>query len=45
VIALREGHVFYDGSPDGLTAERLKELYGAEYRALHVNEWLPGAQP
>jgi len=45
VIALREGNVFYDGSPDGLTAETLKELYGAEYRALHVDDWLPGASP
>jgi phosphonate transport system ATP-binding protein len=45
VIALREGEVFFDGRPEDLTAEKLQELYGAEYRALHVSDWLPGARP
>jgi phosphonate transport system ATP-binding protein len=44
-IALREGDIFYDGRPEDLTAEKLQELYGAEYRALHVSDWLPGARP
>jgi phosphonate transport system ATP-binding protein len=38
VVALREGTVFYDGAPEGLTREKLKELYGAEYRALHLDD-------
>ncbi|MCC7508317.1 MAG: ATP-binding cassette domain-containing protein [Planctomycetes bacterium] len=38
VIALREGAAFYDGPPGGLTREKLKELYGAEYRALHLDD-------
>ncbi|MBX3474133.1 MAG: ATP-binding cassette domain-containing protein [Planctomycetes bacterium] len=42
VIALREGRVFFDGSPEQLTADILRELYGAEYRDLHVGDWLPG---
>ncbi|MBE7492244.1 MAG: ATP-binding cassette domain-containing protein [Planctomycetes bacterium] len=45
VIALREGRVFFDGRPEDLDAEKLRELYGAEYRDLHVSEWLPGAAP
>ncbi len=43
VIALREGAIFYDGPPDGLTREKLKELYGAEYRALHLDDVALGA--
>jgi phosphonate transport system ATP-binding protein len=38
VVALREGAVFYDGPPEGLTREKLKELYGTEYRALHLDD-------
>jgi phosphonate transport system ATP-binding protein len=38
VIALREGELFYDGPPAGLTHARLRELYGAEYRALHLDD-------
>jgi phosphonate transport system ATP-binding protein len=38
VIALREGAVFYDGPPEDLARDRLKELYGAEYRALHLDD-------
>lgn len=42
VIALREGQVFFDGRPEDLNADKLRDLYGAEYRALHVGDWLPG---
>lgn len=38
VVALRDGRVFWDGAPGGLTRELLHELYGAEYRALHLDE-------
>jgi phosphonate transport system ATP-binding protein len=38
VIALREGRVFYDGAPSGLSRKMLAELYGAEYRALHLDQ-------
>jgi phosphonate transport system ATP-binding protein len=38
VIALREGRVFYDGPPAGLGRQMLAELYGAEYRALHLDQ-------
>jgi phosphonate transport system ATP-binding protein len=37
VIALREGAIFIDGPLSGLTREKLKQLYGAEYRALHLD--------
>lgn len=30
VVALREGGLFYDGSPEGLTNERLAELYSGD---------------
>lgn len=30
IIGLRQGQVVYDGSPDGLTAEVLTDIYGAE---------------
>jgi phosphonate transport system ATP-binding protein len=38
VIALREGRVFFDGAPSGLSRKMLAELYGAEYRALHLDQ-------
>ncbi|GIK52026.1 MAG: phosphonates import ATP-binding protein PhnC [Planctomycetota bacterium] len=38
VIALREGRVFYDGAPAGIDRRMLSELYGAEYRALHLDQ-------
>jgi len=40
VIALKDGGVFLDGPPSALNRDRLKELYGAEFRDLHVEEWL-----
>ena len=38
VLALRAGELFWQGHPGELTAELLRELYGAEYRALHLDE-------
>ncbi len=38
VIALREGELFWQGKPDGLNRDMLRELYGAEYRALQMEE-------
>jgi len=38
VIALRDGALFWQGTPRAITRELLRELYGAEYRALHLEE-------
>lgn len=38
VIALRAGHLFWQGSPAEIDQELLRELYGAEYRALHLDD-------
>ncbi|CAG0929226.1 Glutamine transport ATP-binding protein GlnQ [Planctomycetaceae bacterium] len=38
VIALRNGELFWQGTPREVTREMLKDLYGAEYRALHLDE-------
>ena len=38
VIALRQGKLFWEGTPDTLSQAVLRELYGAEYRALHLDE-------
>ena len=38
VIALRNGELFWQGAPREVTREMLKDLYGAEYRALHLDE-------
>jgi phosphonate transport system ATP-binding protein len=38
VIALKDGKLFWDGPPSGLTHAVLSDLYGAEYRALHLQE-------
>ncbi len=38
VIALQAGRVFWDGPPEALTQDLLLKLYGAEYRALHLDE-------
>jgi phosphonate transport system ATP-binding protein len=38
VIALRQGRVHWQGRPDQLTRGLLKEVYGAEYQALHLDE-------
>lgn len=38
VIALRAGQVFWQGAPADISQHLLRELYGAEYRALHLDE-------
>jgi phosphonate transport system ATP-binding protein len=38
VIALKDGGVFFDGSPSAITRTMLADLYGAEYRALHLDQ-------
>ena len=38
VIAIREGRIFWDGRPGRLTREMLHDLYGAEYRALLLED-------
>ena len=43
VIALREGRLFWQGPPEAIDQALLRALYGAEYRALHLDEVaLPG---
>jgi len=38
VIALREGRIHWEGRPSELTRALLREVYGAEYRTLHLDE-------
>ena len=38
VVALRAGRLFWQGRPEELSQHLLRELYGAEYRALHLDE-------
>ncbi|MFN3985522.1 MAG: phosphonate ABC transporter ATP-binding protein [Rhodocyclaceae bacterium] len=38
VVALRAGQLFWQGTPEQLSQGLLHELYGAEYRALHLDE-------
>ncbi|WP_429884394.1 phosphonate ABC transporter ATP-binding protein [Geoalkalibacter halelectricus] len=38
VIALRQGRLFWEGAPAAINRELLQELYGAEYRALHLDD-------
>lgn len=38
VVALRAGRVFWEGTPADITQQLLRELYGAEYRALHLDD-------
>lgn len=38
VIALQSGKVFWQGTPDEISQHLLRELYGAEYRALHLDD-------
>ncbi len=38
VVALRDGRLFWQGRPEALHQALLRELYGAEYRALHLDE-------
>jgi phosphonate transport system ATP-binding protein len=38
VLALRAGQLVYDGPPQGLSKDLLREIYGAEYRTLHLDD-------
>ncbi len=38
VIALRDGHLFWQGTPAEITRDLLRDLYGAEYRAMHLDD-------
>lgn len=38
VIALREGKLFWQGSPNEITRDLLRDLYGAEYRTMHLDD-------
>jgi phosphonate transport system ATP-binding protein len=38
VIALRDGRLFWEGTPDAISRDLLRELYGAEYRALSLDQ-------
>lgn len=38
VIALREGRLFWQGRPAEMSRELLRDLYGAEYRAMHLDD-------
>lgn len=38
VVALRDGRVFWQGAPAEISQQLLRELYGAEYRALHLDD-------
>ena len=37
-LALSNGRLFWEGEPRELTRPILRELYGAEYRSLHLDE-------
>ena len=38
VVALRGGRIVWQGEPQQITREILRDVYGAEYRALHLDE-------
>ncbi len=38
VLALRDGRLVFDGAPGQLSRALLHDIYGAEYRALHLDE-------
>ncbi len=38
VIALREGRLFWEGHPSSITRDLLRDLYGTEYRAMHLDD-------
>lgn len=41
VIALKEGRLFWQGAPAEINRELLLNLYGAEYRAMHLDAFDP----
>ncbi len=44
VIALRDGRIVWDGAPAALTRDLLRDIYGAEYRTLHLDELELGSE-
>ena len=38
VLALHDGHLVWAGTPREVTRALLQNVYGAEYRALHLDE-------
>jgi phosphonate transport system ATP-binding protein len=38
VIALRDGELFWQGTPSEITRDLLRDLYGTEYRAMHLDQ-------
>lgn len=38
VIAIRDGAVFWQGTPHEISRDLLKDLYGAEYRNMHLDD-------
>ena len=38
IVALRGGRLVWQGRPDQITREILKDVYGTEYQALHLDE-------
>ncbi len=45
IVALRGGRLVWQGRPDQITRELLKDVYGAEYQALHLDELPIGTSP
>lgn len=45
VLALRQGRLVFDGPPAALTSELLRDVYGAEYRTLHLDELQLSVRP
>jgi phosphonate transport system ATP-binding protein len=41
VIALRGGHLFWQGTPLEITRKTLLDLYGTEYRTMHLDDFNP----
>lgn len=41
VIALKNGHIFWQGTPSEINRQILLDLYGAEYRAMHLDDFKP----
>lgn len=38
IIALKEGRIFWQGTPSEINRQILLDLYGAEYRAMHLDD-------
>ena len=45
ILALRSGRLVWQGPPEQITRELLKDVYGAEYHALHLDELPIAANP